>query len=159
MGPHAQPYEFLLCLACSSLICMRSVLRSALIARRGHLGIKKKRRRKCQSTEHCRTTQNTVGIANRTEPPHPASQRTITILFSVSVSVWVSVWVAVSQSLSKIVLCPSCWKVWFLIMCYSPHTQPSTIVKRLFIKKSSLIVWKEMLLILHFTRWQPTVDI
>lgn len=38
-------------LASSALICMRAVLRSALIARRGHLGIKK-----CQSPEQYQAT-------------------------------------------------------------------------------------------------------
>lgn len=102
-------------LASSTLICMRAVLRSALIARRGHLGIKK-----CQSPEQYRATHPVPS------PTHPRSnlslsysQRTITISFSV----W---------SQSKIVLCTSCLVGWqlpvesgpWLLMFTTPHQRP-----------------------------------
>lgn len=102
-------------LASSTLICMRAVLRSALIARRGHLGIKK-----CQSPEQYQATHPVPS------PTHPRSnlslsysQRTITISFAV----W---------SQSKIVLCTSCLVGWQLpvesgprlLMFTTPHQRP-----------------------------------
>lgn len=124
-----------------SLICMRAALRSALIVRRGHLGIKE-----CQSTELSNHPEWRSQPRSTASDPVPASQRTITILFSVSVSV---------LSLSKIVLCTSCCRLVgsCLVLCLLPHSYSHYRVgKRLFIKKSSLIVWKEIMLILHFTR-------
>lgn len=96
-------------LASSALICMRAVLRSALIARRGHLGIKK-----CQSPEQYRATtqipfqpiRSNLSLSRSSS----FSQRTITISFSV----W---------SQSKIVLCTSCLVGWQLPVgpCLLPH--------------------------------------
>lgn len=130
-------------LASSALICMRAVLRSALIARRGHLGIKK-----CQSPELYRATQipfQPIRSNLSLSFSSSFSQRTITISFSV----W---------SQSKIVLCTSCLVGWQLPVG-SVYYPPSESRRKggetgLFIKKSSLIVWKEIMLISQFTRRQ-----
>lgn len=99
-------------LASSTLICMRAVLRSALIARRGHLGIKK-----CQSPEQYQATTQFPVQPIRSNLSLSYSQRTITISFPV----W---------SQSKIVLCTSCLVGWQLPVesgpaayVYYPHQE------------------------------------
>lgn len=57
-------------LASSTLICMRAVLRSALIARRGHLGIKK-----CQSPEQYQATTQ-FPVQPNPQQPQPQLQST-----------------------------------------------------------------------------------
>lgn len=75
------------CSACSSLICMRSALRSALIARRGHLGIKKKKKMKKMPKYWALSNHpNTVGIANRTATPPSQSTNHYYFILSLSLS-------------------------------------------------------------------------
>lgn len=97
----------------------------------------------------CRTTTQPTQWGY--QPIYRAStvNEPFTILFSVSVKN------CIMHKLLSVVGCRwvGWWVGWFLLMFTTP-TPKTSAGKRLFIKKSSLIVWKEIMLILHFTRWQ-----
>lgn len=121
------------------LICMRAALRSALIATGGHLGIKK-----CQTTGHSPFSNPRPAQYHPPELPLPLPQP---IYWHQSTKHYYYDPPA-PLSVKNCIM----HKLFWFHSARSKHAYgtPISTEEQLFIKKSSLIVWKEIMLILHF---------